>query len=179
MTTCIFEKKDMIKPRTKVPELELDLINDTKWSLADQNPDNYSLLVFYRGLHCPVCKKYLEDLTTRLDDFVERGVNVIAISGDSEERAKKTGDQWKIPSLPVGYELSMDEARNWGLFVSEGISDKEPEKFSEPGVFLVKPDRTLYFSAVQTMPFARPSFKDILNAIDYIQKEEYPARGEA
>ncbi|WP_378187388.1 peroxiredoxin-like family protein [Aquimarina sp. W85] len=169
----------MIKPRTKVPALTLDLINDTKWSLTDQNPDKFTLLVFYRGLHCPVCKKYLEDLTDHLNDFVDRGVNIIAISGDSEKRAKEAGDTWKIPSLPVGYGLSMEQARAWGLFISKGISDKEPKEFSEPGVFLIKPDQTLYFATVQTMPFARPSFKDIISAIDFIKKKDYPARGEA
>lgn len=79
----------MIKPTEKVPELKLKLINDTKWDLSKQNAEHFTLIVFYRGLHCPVCKKYLEDLKTKLSDFEERGVNVIVVSMDSEERAKK------------------------------------------------------------------------------------------
>ncbi|MCU0769463.1 MAG: hypothetical protein MUD07_08855 [Burkholderiaceae bacterium] len=51
--------------------------------------------------------------------------------------------------------------------------------FAEPGIFLIRPDRTLYFASVQTMPFARPHFADMLPAIDYVIKNDYPARGEA
>lgn len=169
----------MIKPKTKVPELNLSLINDTKWSLSAQESETFTMLVFYRGLHCPVCKKYLESLTKKLEDFSSRGVNLIAISCDSEERAKKTGEKWDITSLPIGFELPIQAAKEWGLFISNGISDKEPKQFSEPGLFLVRPDGSLYASSIQTMPFARPNWDDILNAIDFVKKEDYPARGGA
>jgi hypothetical protein len=56
---------------------------------------------------------------------------------------------------------------------------EEPALFAEPGIFLVRPDGTLYFGTVQTMPFARPHFADILPAIDFVVKNDYPARGEA
>jgi len=167
----------MLKPKEKVPNLELPLINDTRWSLEAQESEKFTMLVFYRGLHCPICKKYLEELTTHLDDFKERGVHLIAISGDTEERAKKAGKDWNINELPVGYDLPTEIARKWGLYISKGISDKEPATFSEPGLFLIKPDGSLYASAIQTMPFARPHWNDILNAIDFIDKKEYPARG--
>src|SRR5262249_62025948 len=48
----------------------------------------------------------------------------------------------------------------------------------EPGLFLVRPDRTLYFASVQTMPVARPHFTDILAALDFVTAKNYPARGE-
>ncbi|MGB7394311.1 MAG: peroxiredoxin-like family protein [Pricia sp.] len=167
----------MIKPNQKTPELELDLINDTQWSLNAQQSDAFTILVFYRGLHCPKCKEQLESLAGKLEDFSQRGVHVIAISCDTEELAKKTAEKWSISELPVGYELSLEKAREWGLFISGAISDKEPEHFCEPGIFLVRPDNTLYASTIQTMPFARPKMDDILNALDFIDKKDYPARG--
>ena len=169
----------MVTPRKKVPELHLDLINDTQWKLSAQQADSFTMLVFYRGLHCPKCKDQLEELANRLEEFSKRGVHVIGISCDTEQTAKETAEQWDIPELPIGFELSIDKAREWGLFVSKGVSDKEPEQFTEPGIYLVKPDQTLYAASIQTMPFARPHLDDILKAIDYINKEDYPARGEA
>ena len=169
----------MILPRTKVPNLQLDLINDTQWELESQRSDSFTLLVFYRGMHCPKCKLQLEELASKLDDFSERGVHVIAISCDTEEKAKKTGEDWDISGLPIGFELGLETARKWGLFISEGISDEEPEHFSEPGIFVVRPERTLYASFIQTVPFARPALDDILGMIDYQKKNDYPARGEA
>nr|NIR90840.1 AhpC/TSA family protein [Gammaproteobacteria bacterium]NIU06316.1 AhpC/TSA family protein [Gammaproteobacteria bacterium]NIV52881.1 AhpC/TSA family protein [Gammaproteobacteria bacterium]NIX87589.1 AhpC/TSA family protein [Gammaproteobacteria bacterium] len=55
---------------------------------------------------------------------------------------------------------------------------EEPALFSEPALYLVRPDGTLYFGTVQTMPFARPRFADILQALDFVIKNDYPARGE-
>lgn len=83
----------------------------------------------------------------------------------------------------LGYGLDLDTARAWGLFISAGkgkssLGIEEPAEFSEPGLFLLKSDGTLYASSVQTMPFARPSFQELLQAIEFIQKNDYPARGE-
>lgn len=168
----------MILPKTKVPSLEVSLINDTVWKLKDQTPENFTLVIFYRGLHCPVCKKQLEELASKMDKFTDRGVNLIAISTDTEKRGKLAGEKWDIPSLPVGFGLSLEKAQEYGLYISKAVSDKEPDYFAEPGLFLVKPDGTLFFSSVQSMPFARPQFDDILGGIDYVLKNDYPARGE-
>jgi peroxiredoxin len=166
-------------PQQKVPSLELDLINNTKWIMDKQNPDKYTMILFYRGIHCPVCRKQLESLKDKLGAFVDRGVNVIAVSMDTEERAKKAGMEWDIASIPVGYEMTKEKAKEWGLYLSKGINDEDPELFSEPGMFLINKDGTLYFSSVQTMPFARLALDDILKAIDFVESENYPARGEA
>ena len=88
-----------------------------------------------------------------------------------------------VPDLRFGYGLSLAVAKQWGLYISEGIGKtstgvEEPRRFAEPGVFLVKPDHTLFYGAVQTMPFARPSFADLLGAIDFAISKNYPARGE-
>jgi hypothetical protein len=56
---------------------------------------------------------------------------------------------------------------------------KTPPKLAEQGIFLIRPDRTVYFAAVQSMPFARPQFSEILSAIDFVLEHDYPARGEA
>lgn len=169
----------MIKPQEKAPELIIDLVNNTKWSLKDQNPKNFTLIVFYRGKHCPVCKLQLEQLQKKISDFKERGVNLIAISSNTEEIAKETYKEWNVEDLPIGHGFSIDEARKWGLFISNGISKKEPEQFTEPGLYLIDKDGKLYWESIQSMPFGRPSFNDVLSGIDYILKEGYPARGEA
>jgi hypothetical protein len=96
-----------------------------------------------------------------------------------EERAAKSQEEWELASLPIGYGLGIEAARQWGLFISRGIKETEPAEFAEPGLFLVRPDGTLYAASLQTMPFARPHFADVLAAIDFITKNAYPPRGEA
>jgi peroxiredoxin len=166
-----------MKPKTKVPSLSFPLVNDTQWNLEQQEPKTFTLIVAYRGKHCPVCKKQLEALQDQLDDFTDRGISVVAVSMDSEERAKSSYKEWDINDVPVGYGMKEETARELGLYISESISEKEPKKFSEPGLFLIKPDGTLYSSSIQTMPFARPQWDDLLKGVDFITKKDYPSRG--
>lgn len=170
-------------PRQPVPALDVPLVGGGRWSFDRRTPENFYMVVFYRGLHCPICSRYLADLAGRLDAFAERGVEAVALSSDDEARAGEAAQRWKLGGLPVGYGLSLDDARAWGLYISSGrgktsVGIEEPARFSEPGLFLVRPDRTLYFGTVQTMPFARPSFAEIQGAIDFVLAKDYPARGE-
>ena len=170
-------------PRQAVPPLEVPTLDGTRWRLADQKPAAFTMAVFYRGYHCPICARYLGDLQSKLEEFEKLGVTVVVLSSDSEERARLAQTDWKLPQLTIGYGLPLETARAWGLYVSTGrgktsVGVEEPALFSEPGLFLLRPDGTLYFGSVQTMPFARPNFREILGAIDFVLKNDYPARGE-
>ena len=70
------------------------------------------------------------------------------------------------------------EGATCGARAVRSIGVDEPALFSEPGLYLVRPDGTLYFGTVQTMPFARPNLAEILGALDFVIKNNYPARGE-
>jgi peroxiredoxin len=170
-------------PRQAVPPLRVDLASGGTFDLAREKPEHFTLLVFYRGLHCPICKTQLRDLESKLDEFDKRGVAVAAISSDTKERALQTRESWGLTRLRIAYGLDLALARRWGLFISSGrgmtsTGVEEPARFAEPALYLIRPDGTLYFGSVQTMPFARPHFTDILAAIDYVLKNNYPARGE-
>lgn len=167
----------MIKPRQQAPELEINLVNGTTWKLSVQESKNFTMIVFYRGKHCSVCKTYLEELQTKLTGFSELGVHVVAISADMEAVAKETYAAWDIKDLPLGYEFPVEEANAWGLFVSAG-GKNEPEKYIEPGLFLIKPDNTVFYAAIQSMPFGRPEFDNVLGGIKYALKKGGEAHGE-
>jgi peroxiredoxin len=168
-----------VKPRTQVPALDLPLLGGGRFNLADRHPRSFTMIVAYRGLHCPICKTYIRDLDRKLDDFEQKGVEVVVISTDTKERAEQSKSEWAIERVPIGYGLTIEKAREWGLFISASIKENEPALFAEPGLFLVKPDGTLYAASIQTMPFARPSFSDVLAAVDFVTQKNYPARGEA
>ncbi len=169
----------MIKPTEAVPELSVDTLEGETWRLAGQTPASFTLIEFYRGYHCPRCKLHLLDLDQKLARFTERGCAVIAVSMDSRDRAEKSKREWGLGALTLGYGLSEDSAREWGLFMSQSIHDKEPGRFNEPGMFLVRPGGTLYSAVLHTSPFHRHHFADVLEAIDMIKSRDYPARGDA
>lgn len=170
-------------PRKPVPQLRVPLAGGGTFDLAAEKPANFSLVVFYRGLHCPICKTQLKDLESKLTEFEQRGVTAVTISSDVAARAEAAKTEWGLSDLRVGYGLSLAHARQWGLYISASrgatsTGHEEPKMFSEPALYLVRPDGTLYFGSVQTMPFARPHFSEILGALDFVLKNDYPARGE-
>jgi len=171
-------------PGQPVPELTVPTLAGTMWNVAAAKPQRFSLVVFYRGLHCPICTTYVAELDKLVPDFSNRGVETIALSGDTKQRAEEARSKWGLSHLTLGHSLPIATARTWGLYISTGrgktsVGIEEPELFSEPGVFLVRPDRSLYWTAVQSMPFARPHFREILAAVDFVIAKDYPARGQA
>jgi peroxiredoxin len=169
---------DRAIPGRPFAELTLDVVDeDESWSVRDATPEQFTLLVFYRGKHCPLCRKQLEELNRRVMEFAQRGVDVVALSCDDSSTAENTVVEWGVADIPIIYGLDIDAARRIGLFISEAIKDEEPRNFSEPGLFLVDANGILHAAWIQSVPFARPTFDDILDAIDQIQNKDYPPRG--
>jgi peroxiredoxin len=177
-----------LMPRLPVPALRVALAGGGHYDLAAETPRLFSMIVFYRGLHCQQCRTYLGELERLLPEFESRGITSVAISCDIPERGTRTKSDWGLASTRIGYGLSLRMARDWGLFLTEGRARaqglSEPPYCCEPAVFLVAPDKTLWFSAVQNMAFARPRFADLIDGFEflfargYFTEKECPARGE-
>ena len=106
-------------PGQAVPDLDLPLTIDARFELSQQHPDTFTMLVFYRGKHCPICKKYLTELGSKLGKFTDKGINVFAVSMDSPERAAVSHEEWETGDLPIAHSLSEEKAREWGLYISQ------------------------------------------------------------
>jgi peroxiredoxin len=167
----------MMKPGTLAPKLNIHTTDKKEWSLHSTEPSKFSLIVFYRGLHCPICEKQLKSLSKLLSKFKKQGVDdIIAISGDTEEKALKAVEDWDLKDLRVGHSQSLKSMSEWGLFLSKSIKDVEPKYFGEPGLFLVDKDKKLFYCSTNSMPFARPSVEDLLGGLEHIN-DGYPRRG--
>lgn len=137
----------------------------------------WSMVVVYRGKHCPICKKYLGTLDGLLDDFSARDVEVMAVSADPKDRAtaQVKDEGWKFP---VGYDLSVAQMQQLGLYVSSPRSPEETDRpFAEPGLFVINPQGQLQIIDVSNAPFARPELSGVLDGIKFVQDKQYPIRG--
>lgn len=168
----------MLKPQAKTPPLTVKTVDGGQWNIKERRPENFTFIFFYRGLHCPICGQYLKTIDQKMDELAELGIDAVAISSDTEERARKSQERWRIKNLTIGYGLSIEHAREWGLYVSKAIKDGEPTEFSEPGLFIVRPDGELYAASIQTMPFTRPDIDELISGFKYIIANGYPGRGE-
>lgn len=164
-------------PDAPAPALSLPLVGGGTWTLADRKPANFTMIVVYRGYHCPVCKGYVTALNGLVDKAAEVGVDVVAVSMDPEDRATRTKAEWGLDRLDIGYGLTEDDVRNWGLYLSTSIKEAENARFAEPGLFWVRPDGRLYLVSISSMPWARPDVAFLLSKVPFAVENAYPARG--
>jgi len=169
----------MLIPGSQAPALVLETLKDGQFDLAKDAPANGTVLVFFRGLHCPICIRQLAELERNLDAFGAKDIRVIAISADDRDKTVQTGEKSGVKNLMLGYGLSLASARNdWRLYTSVGRPDTtEPDLFSEPGLFWVRGDGAVWFGSVQTMPFVRSATAGLLSGIGYVIDNDYPLRG--
>jgi len=160
------------------PKTEVSTLNGEKVTLGQPRGDfDWQLVVVYRGIHCPICKNYLSALQGVEADLNELGVDVVAVSGDPEEKARAMADEKEL-SITVGYDLSVDDMNTLGLYVSEPRSPQETDRpFAEPGLFVINDKGTIQIIDVANAPFARPELQGIANGIKFIRGNDYPIRG--
>lgn len=137
----------------------------------------WQLVVVYRGKHCPICRTYLKTLNELLEQFKTAGTEVVAISSDPKEKAEsETHEEGWL--FPVGYDLSPDQMRSLGLYISEPRSPQETDRpFPEPGLFIVNPEGKIQVVDISNAPFARPELGGVLKGLQFIQNKQYPIRG--
>jgi peroxiredoxin len=173
-------------PGDTMPAIDARLVSGGSWTLAAEKPARLTLLAFYRGIFCPICRVWVGDLDRLVPEFEKRGVSVIALSCDKQEGAEKAVKDWGLKNLRIGYGLDVEDARRAGLYISEGrglnpaSGEKEPMLFAEPALLLVKPEGELYAAWIQSTPYARMHIAEILTAADnFVAKDIPPPRGSA
>lgn len=159
------------------PGISLQTLSGKSLALGQPLQGQWQLLVMYRGLHCPICKKYLGQMNDMKADFDKMNVQIVAVSTDPEEKAKKFAAELGL-DFEVAYGLSIDQARDLGLYISSPLDSAETDQpFAEPGMFFIRPDGGLHFGEVASAPFCRPDLEMIKMGIETIQEKDYPARG--
>lgn len=142
-------------------------------------PYDWRLVVVYRGKHCPICTRYLVELRELKSEFNEAGIDVVAVSADTEERAKiQTAEI--LPNFQVGYGLTIEQMQTLGLYISSPRSEQESDRpFAEPGMFVINENRAIQIIDISNFPFGRPDLGTMLSGLKYIRAPEnsYPIRG--
>ena len=166
-----------IIPGKKAPSLNIETISGNIWSLDNHLNKSKCMIVFYRGLHCPVCSVFLKQIESYLLEYKKSNTEVIAVSMDNKEKALKTKSDWSIKNLNIAYGLSEENARRWGLYISKSIKEAESDLFCEPGLFIIKKDGTVYLANTSNMPWARPDLTDFPAKLIFAEENNYPVRG--
>lgn len=164
-----------LMPGRMVPALRLRTLSGWRWDLAER-AGKMVLIVVYRGLHCDICRLHLRELAALVGEFASHGVEVIAVSCDSRERAESAHDEWALQGLNLGYAMPLDAILNWGLALSPGRGYAgsgivEPPLFAEPGLFLIRADGCLHAAAFGVASFSRPRLRELLRALELLVRQ--------
>lgn len=164
----------------RFPEVQATLLNGENTLLSRPSGDrDWKLVLVYRGKHCPLCTKYLNELEQHIPSLYAAGVDVIAVSGDSKEQLETHLEKLDI-SFPVAYGLTQEQMQKLGLYISVPRSEKETDhNFAEPGLFVINQDGNIQVIDISNNPFVRPSLSELVSGINWIRAPEnnYPIRG--
>ncbi len=110
----------MLDLGTKAPDFSLqDVISGKKVSLSDYN-GNKAFLVMFICNHCPYVKNIKKALVQYAEDYLPKGVGIVAISSndvdnypdDSPEKMKKDAEQFGYP-FPYLFDESQKVAKKY------------------------------------------------------------------
>ncbi|MFK7838063.1 MAG: peroxiredoxin-like family protein [Sulfitobacter sp.] len=160
------------------PKMDVAAVDGGSLTLgAPRGAHDWQLVVVYRGLHCPLCKKYLAQLDEMVSDFNALGVDVVAVSGDPEDKAQAMVAEKEL-SLAMGYGLSVAQMAALGLYISDPRSAQETDQpFPEPGLFVVNAQGNIQILDISNAPFARPDLASLLGGLKFVRANDYPVRG--
>lgn len=168
------------KPRVGeiIEAFDISSVNNDEPITIGGTKDRWTMLVVYRGRHCPRCKRYLNKLNDMLSSWTEV-MDVFVISADTKEKAIADREEFGW-NFELGYGLTVDRMRELGLYVSEPLSEAETtDLFSEPGTFAIRPDGSLMLVDISNGPAARPDLDELLDGMKFNISNDRPVRGTA
>ncbi len=165
---------------SKFPTIRISKLSGGEIDLATpSNGHDWRMIVVYRGKHCPLCTKYLSALNEKLPELNAIGIDVVAISADTEDKAKVQMEKVN-PVYDIGYNLTIAQMQRLGVYISQPRSPQETDRpFAEPGLFVINGDGNLQVVDISNGPFVRPDLKSLVSGLIFIRDPEndYPIRG--
>ncbi len=140
---------------------------------------DWQAVFVYRGKHCPLCTKYLNQISELQQDFLAAGVEIIAVSADSKTQLAEHRKKLTV-AFPLAYGLNIEQMQQLGLYLSDPRSPQETDHvFAEPGLFVVNEKGQLHVVDISNNPFVRPELQSLLNGLKWIRDPDnnYPIRG--
>ncbi|WP_462175506.1 peroxiredoxin-like family protein [Pseudoalteromonas gelatinilytica] len=174
------EYTDKLHAGADFPAIEAKLLDGSVKKLSTpENGLDWKMVVVYRGQHCPLCTRYLNQLDSAKDLLAQTGVDLIAVSGDSREQLESHMERLDV-SFPIAYGLTLEHMEELGLYISNPESPEETDHpFAEPGLFVINNEGKLHVVDISNNPFVRPELQTLISGLGWIRNPEnnYPIRG--
>lgn len=163
---------------SKAPDFKGKDQNDKDIKLKDLLKKGKVVLVFYRGQWCPYCNKQLSALQDSLQQIIDKGATLLAVSPEKTEMIDKTVEKTKaefsilhdkdlkiMKAYDVDFEVpenTVTRYRNAGLDL-EKLNGENGTNLPVPAVYIIDMESTITYRFFDKDYKKRPSVKEILN----------------
>ena len=138
---------------------------------------DWQMVVVYRGRHCPLCTRFLNEITEYKARLEAINIDLVAVSGDSQEQLEEHTSRLEV-NFPLFFGLTLEEMKSLGLYISHPRSEQETDHpFAEPGLYVINEHGTLQVVDISNNPFVRPDLENLVSGLEWIRKNDYPIRG--
>lgn len=179
-TVCLFaqEAPEGLFIGSKAPDFKGKDQNNNDIKLKDLLKKGKVVLVFYRGQWCPYCNKQLSALQDSLQQIIDKGATLLAISPEKTEMIDKTVEKTKaefsilhdrdlkiMKAYDVDFEVpenTVTRYRNAGLDL-EKLNGENGANLPVPAVYIIDKESTITYRFFDKDYKKRPSVKEILN----------------
>ncbi|MEM0514678.1 redoxin domain-containing protein [Pseudoalteromonas sp. YIC-827] len=169
-----------LHPGSGFPTMSATLLDGKQVTLGKPaNEADWQLVVVYRGRHCPLCTRYLNNLEQFKDELLNTGVDIIAVSGDSKAQLQDHLVQLDV-SFPLAYGLTLEQMEELGVYISDPRSPQETDhSFAEPALFVINAEGKIQVVDISNNPFVRPELSALVSGLKWIRdpQNNYPIRG--
>ncbi len=162
------------------PAITVKTLDDAALHLGQPRGEAiWQMVVVYRGRHCPLCTRFLNQLEGFKDRLAAIGIDLVAVSADSREQLESHREKLSV-TFPLGYGLPLEAMQMLGLYISVPRSEQETDhNFAEPGLFVVNEAGNIQVVDIANNPFVRPDIEALVSGLEWIRNPEhhYPIRG--
>ena len=162
---------------SKAPDFKGKDQNDKDIKLKDLLKKGKVVMVFYRGQWCPYCNKQLSALQDSIQQIIDKGATLLAISPEKVEMIGKTVEKTKaeysilhdkdlkiMKAYDVDFEVpenTVTRYRNAGLDL-EKLNGENGTNLPVPAVYIIDKESTITYRFFDKDYKKRPSVKEIL-----------------
>ena len=172
------EKPEGLFINSKAPDFKAVDQNGNSIRLKDMVKNGNVVLFFYRGNWCPYCSRQLKQLQDSLELFVEKGVQVVAITPEKPEGISKTIEKSNA-TFPIIHDeegkimkaydvrFAVDE-KSVSRYKMSGIdlaatNGKNGTNLPVPAVYIINKENTIIYRYFNEDYKKRVSVKELLS----------------
>ncbi len=171
------QKPEGLFINSKAPDFKAVDQNGNSIRLKDMVKNGNVVLFFYRGHWCPYCSRQLKQLQDSLTLFVEKGVQVVAITPEKPDGISKTVEK-SSATFPIIYdeegkimkaydvrfaldEKSVNRYKLSGIDLAT-INGKNGTNLPVPAVYIINKENTIIYRYFNEDYKKRVSVKELL-----------------